>query len=133
MGWSIGFDGTWKRDIGYGVVAYCDHPGCITTIDRGLSFVCGEEPYGGDCGCGLYFCGPHRGNVDRHGHARCARCAKAREPFTPKPDHPAWIAFKLRHKSWAVWRAAHPTWVAEVTPMVEAIESALAECEVAAT
>lgn len=27
MGWSIGYDDKWFRDIGYGVPAYCDHPG----------------------------------------------------------------------------------------------------------
>ena len=44
MGWSIGFDTRWNRDIGYGVPAYCDHPGCNKEIDRGLSHVCGGEP-----------------------------------------------------------------------------------------
>ena len=28
MGWSIGYDTNWKRDIGYGVPAKCDHPRC---------------------------------------------------------------------------------------------------------
>lgn len=54
MGWSIGYDSKWKRDIGYGVPAWCDHPGCIEEIYRGLSHVCGGEPYGGERGCGLY-------------------------------------------------------------------------------
>src|SRR4051812_7048849 len=26
MGWSIGYDSNWQRDIGYGVPAFCDHP-----------------------------------------------------------------------------------------------------------
>ena len=26
MGWSIGFDSKWNRDIGYGVPATCDYP-----------------------------------------------------------------------------------------------------------
>jgi hypothetical protein len=46
MSWAIGYDGRWKRDIGYGVPAYCDHPGCNEEIDRGLAHVCGGEPYG---------------------------------------------------------------------------------------
>lgn len=33
MGWSIGYDNSWKRDIGYGVPAFCDHPGCMTSIN----------------------------------------------------------------------------------------------------
>ena len=35
MGWSLGYDGRWKRDIGYGVPAVCDFPGCNEEIDRG--------------------------------------------------------------------------------------------------
>ncbi len=53
MGWSIGSDG--DRDIGYGVPAECDHPDCTAEIDRGLSYVCGGDPYGGEYGCGLFF------------------------------------------------------------------------------
>jgi hypothetical protein len=55
MGWSIGYDSKWQRDIGYGVPGVCDDPACAEKIDRGLSYVCGGEPYGGDEGCGLYF------------------------------------------------------------------------------
>lgn len=39
MGWSVGFDENWQRDIGYGVPAYCDHPQCKAEIDRGLDYV----------------------------------------------------------------------------------------------
>jgi len=38
MGWSIGYDGNWKRDIGYGVPAYCDFPGCWTEIVGAMVF-----------------------------------------------------------------------------------------------
>lgn len=108
MGWSIGYDSNWKRDIGYGVPATCDYPGCGKRIDRGLSFVCGGEPYGGNNGCGLYFCGEHGGG------RLCERCEKAEEtgedvePFDPTPDHPVWIKFKLRDKNWKEWRDEHP-------------------------
>lgn len=103
MGWSIGYDTNWKRDIGYGVPAVCDHPGCDEPIDRGLGYVCGGEPYGGDDGCGLYFCGKHGGGM------RCIRCAGANvEPFDAKPDVAEWIAHKLMDKSWAKWRAENP-------------------------
>ena len=47
MGWSLGYDRNWKRDVGYGVPAICDDPECTEEIDRGLSYVCGGEPYGG--------------------------------------------------------------------------------------
>lgn len=98
MSWGIGFDDKWDRDIGYGVPAYCDHPGCNAEIDRGLSYVCGGEPYGGDKGCGLYFCDKHGGG------GRCSRCKKGRDPFDAKPDHPDWIAHKATHPSWEEWR-----------------------------
>jgi hypothetical protein len=81
MGWSIGWDSNWQRDIGYGVPAYCDHPNCHEHIDRGLSYVCGGEPYGGDEGCGLYFCSQHL-FIERGHPQRCERCWDGQmEPF----------------------------------------------------
>lgn len=104
MGWSLGFDSNWQRDIGYGVPAYCDHPKCNKKIDRGLSYVCGGEPYGGDDGCGLYFCSEHLSGF--HGdHFVCPRCAAFKPPYKRiKPDHPEWIEFKMTDPSWADWR-----------------------------
>lgn len=100
MGWSVGYDEHWKRDIGYGVPAWCDHPDCTKEIDRGLAYVCcGQEPYGGK-GCGLYFCYAHQ-----TGYGKCEKCAKRRVPFKPKADHPMWIVHKLTDPSWAEWRA----------------------------
>lgn len=108
MGWSIGYDDDWQKDIGYGVSAYCDHPGCAAEIDRGLSYVCG-----GEYGCGLYFCGKH---LQYHqGHQKCERCAcEADKPFDPKPEHPDWIAWKLNDESWKPWRDEHPDEVAQL-------------------
>lgn len=101
MGWSIGYDEHWQRDIGYGVPAWCDHPDCDEVIDRGLSYVCGGEPYGGEFGCGLYFCGKHGGGMKRG----CPRCAAYKRPYKhPKPDHPDWINHKATDPSWAEWR-----------------------------
>jgi hypothetical protein len=114
MGWSIGFDSTWNRDIGYGVPAFCDHPGCNKKIDRGLAYVCGGAPYGGWRGCGLFFCDEHRGfyNKKINGSLEyfelCYRCGHYKKPYTPKPDHPEWIAFKLVDKSWDRWRSENP-------------------------
>jgi hypothetical protein len=99
MGWSIGHDSKWNRDIGYGVPAKCDHPGCNTIINRGLPYVCcGQSPYGGD-GCGLYFCFEHS-NMDH----KCERCVLENEPFNPTEDIPEWINWKLKDKSWSNWR-----------------------------
>lgn len=100
MGWSVGYDRFWQRDIGYGVPAVCDHPDCNTKIDRGLSYVCGGEPYGGRYGCGLYFCDKHLTATDR-----CLRCCAEMEPYTPKPDTAEWLNHKETNESWSEWRA----------------------------
>ena len=106
MSWASGFDGKWNRDIGYGVPAYCDHPKCMAEIDRGLAHVCGGEPYGGDYGCGLYFCSGHL-YIGTHGF-RCNRCNRYRAPYKPKPEHPGWIKHKLTNPSWQPWRDENP-------------------------
>lgn len=105
MGWSLGFDSNWNRDIGYGVPAYCDKPGCMVEIDRGLSFVCGGEPYGGEKGCGLYFCAKHLNMF-----SQCPRCRNYKLPYRKiSREHPDWIKHKLKHYSWAKWRKTNPT------------------------
>jgi hypothetical protein len=111
MGWSIGeFEG---RDIGYGVPAICDQPDCDEQIDRGLSYVCGSEAYGGENGCGLFFCEKHRSFAedDNIKGMLCERCCEYFDeglenctPFDPKPDTPEWIHHKMTHESWAEWR-----------------------------
>jgi hypothetical protein len=105
MGWSIGYDTNWERDIGYGVPAVCDHPDCNNEIDRGLYYVCGGEPFGGEEGCGLFFC-------DEHMFAtlpqKCNRCKEKAEPFIPKPDVAEWIEWKLTDDSWEDWRNDNP-------------------------
>lgn len=142
MGWSLGeHDG---RDIGYGVPAFCDHPGCGAEIDRGLAYVCGGEPYGGEEGCGLFFCSAHLGYTDSDeindklsGGGVCERCGDflermhcwekrgsrgkvpAFKPFNPTPDHPLWIRHKLKDPSWAEWRAENPGLVEELTNKTE--------------
>ena len=108
MGWSIGYDVRWKRDIGYGVPASCDHPDCTNEIDRGISYICGGEPFGGDRGCGLYFCSEHL-----KWHTRlpqlCERCyPRIKKPFTPKADSIEWLEHKLQDYSWKQWRIEHP-------------------------
>lgn len=103
MSWEVGFDSRWRRWIGYGVPAMCDHPGCGVEIDRGLSYVCCEQqPYGGE-GCGLFFCEKHR---DFSG--RCARCQAGCEPFDPTPDVAAWRNHLLTDPTWQQWRDENP-------------------------
>lgn len=103
MSWAIGYDEKWKRDIGYGVPALCDHPNCIRHIDRGLSYVCGGEPYGGDDGCGLYFCHTHLVNA-----THCIQCSRGAPAFAPKPDLDEWLRHKLVDPSWKTWRKECP-------------------------
>ncbi len=104
MGWSIGYDTSWQRDIGYGVPAVCDSPACNEKIDRGLSYVCGSEPCGGGRGCGLYFCGQHLRIKRGRKAALCTRCENYRAAYDPKPDVPEWIHHKATDPSWAAWR-----------------------------
>lgn len=119
MGWAVGYDGQWKRDIGYGVPATCDHPGCDEAIDRGLAYVCGGEPFGGDYGCGLYFCGSHLWHRTPRGEDRsyqnCKRCKTYKLPYRPKPDVAEWVNHKLTDPSWADWRAKNPEAVTVLT------------------
>jgi hypothetical protein len=113
MSWSLGFDTNWNRWIGYGVPAYCDHPNCNNVIDRGLAYVCrGQQPYGGEDGCGLYFCSEHSGD-----NGKCERCEKGRKPFKPKPEHPKWVKHLLNDKSWKQWREENPELVKELNKL----------------
>jgi hypothetical protein len=102
MGWSVGWDTTWKRDVGYGVPAFCDDPDCSVEIDRGLAYVCGGAPFGGEHGCGLHFCPEHLmiGGPEQ----QCQRCITEARPYAPKADHPSWTAHKMTDDSWADWR-----------------------------
>ncbi|MCE4223368.1 hypothetical protein HCU64_06360 [Methylobacterium sp. C25] len=119
MGWSLGYDPNWKRDVGYGVPAICDDPTCDAEIDRGLSYVCGGEPYGGEDGCGLHFCGNHLWH-NKEGQQVCWRCRTGRKPYEPKPDTHEWLEWKLTDPSWAEWRKADPEEVRKIEAALEA-------------
>lgn len=118
MGWSLGYDDTWRRDIGYGVPAYCDHPGCTAEIHRGLAYVCcGSEPYGGEHGCGRYFCPAHEAVVydeDEDGEEGDEPRCGHRDQEHISPDHPEWVLHKLTDSSWEPWRRANPEEVARL-------------------
>lgn len=81
MGWSNCGQDRDGREIGYGIPATCDHPGCTKRIDRGLAYVCGGEHGGGENGCGKYFCYEHlvMGVVDAQ---LCPECADVIEDAT---------------------------------------------------
>lgn len=123
MGYSIYYDSRRNRDLGYGVPAICDHPDCSEEIDRGLSYVCGGEPYtGGEHGCGLYFCSDHLqyheafdDPEDKECCCRvCERCAQIKSEFSPKPDTKYWMRWKMKHKSWKEWRDENPDEVEKI-------------------
>jgi len=72
MGWARCGKDSNGRPIGYAYAATCDHPGCETEIDRGLSYACGgmhgNSCLGGDrefdwdanvTVCERYFCQAH--------------------------------------------------------------------------
>jgi hypothetical protein len=111
MGWAIGYDSNWNRDIGYSVPSICDHPRCNKVIDRGLAYVCGSNPYGGDHGCGLYFCEDHRAIYGRRNGNQivhvslCPACGHYRPTYKAKPDTIEWVRWKLTNRSWWQWRA----------------------------
>lgn len=81
-----------ERNLGYYVVARCDHPVCDKVIDRGLGYLCGRDPGETEVGCGRYFCGAHLGyRVYGRGKEapmvqNCVRCRRGRKPFPMKPD-----------------------------------------------
>ncbi len=123
MSWAIGYDEHWERDVGYGVPSYCDHPDCKEEIDRGLGYICGDEPGGGEHGCGLFFCSKHQ--VGAHQTCTCCASKKPRPPFTPSADHTEWLQHKLTDISWGPWRNKHK---AEVKKMREALTN-MKECK----
>lgn len=112
------------RDAGYGVPSICDHPDCNKEIDRGLSYICGNEPASDSRGCNLYFCEKHLQMTSKG--QLCERCwPRRRKPFDAKPDTPEWMKWKLEHESWGRWRKENPK-------EVEAIRAILARHKAAA-
>ena len=59
MGYSCYYSVKNDRHQGYGVSAYCDHPGCYAQIDRGMGHACCDEP-DSEVGCGGMYCSDHK-------------------------------------------------------------------------
>lgn len=114
MSWAVGGPDHNGRFIGYGVPAYCDHPGCSREIDRGLGYACGGGVMEDVPNCGQFFCPDHLHYVERDdedGERQgdvCDACRDDRPPFTPSAEHPDWIAHVSTDESWAEWRALFP-------------------------
>lgn len=95
MGWANCGEDSEGRPIGYAHSATCDHPGCTTKIDRGLSYACGgmHGETGNDCE--KYFCYKHLVMVHDPDNLLssaqlCEECASAWPPVDPAtiPDIP---------------------------------------------
>lgn len=114
---------------GYGVPAYCEQPECKKVIDRGISYACGGEPFS-EMGCDRYFCEKHThytywkrdGSEEKCDHEEdcecegapvCKRCADGKASFPYKKEHPTWMRWVLKDKSWAWWRGKNPEKVEE--------------------
>ncbi|MBV7475351.1 hypothetical protein [Pseudoxanthomonas sp. PXM05] len=107
MGWSIGYSERYKRDIGYGVPAYCDHPGCREEIDRGLGYKCEEE----ECGCEKFYCFAHLYDTDAHTHEQ-----------PTSGEHPDWMNWKLTDASWQLWRDENPELVEAIRVQLKGLD-----------
>jgi hypothetical protein len=59
MGWAYCGQDSKGRDRGYAIEATCDHPGCTESIDRGISFACGQMHGENGVDCERYFCEQH--------------------------------------------------------------------------
>lgn len=113
MGYGVYWETTHQRFAGYGVPCQCEHPDCKAKIHRGLACVCGDEPGGGEHGCGLYFCGKHLLISGRRGQL-CEKCLKRRKAFNAKPDAIEWSRHMLRDKTWKQWRSENPEMVSVI-------------------
>lgn len=114
MSWAVGYDNNTQRFIGYGVPAYCDHPRCKAEIDRGLGYICGwGEPYGGDRGCGRFFCMEHGGGT------LCPRCSNYKSPYKSiSIEHPDWLHHLETDTSWAEWWAERDRKLKEIESLI---------------
>lgn len=77
------------KECGYGVEAKCEEPGCTEDIDRGLSFLCGQEPGGDEHACGGYFCAKHL--FMGKGQQLCERCHDKAPDLCEECDEPATV------------------------------------------
>jgi len=133
MGYQV-FDQTIQgqyRLAGYGVPAYCDHPGCMTQIDRGMGYACcGGIHFDGSCGG--FYCSEHEHKYvsedeledlddseraeylkamglkedpvfDEYGNAQVC----IHEPIEFK-EHPLWINHISKKRDWAKFRKEQP-------------------------
>ena len=121
------------RDAGYGVVAYCDHPNCMNTIDRGMSYAC-MGCHDAEGSCGGFYCNDHEqinfiteceldGLDDDEAEEYLADYGLTRDqvkfnedgvymycehPPIEHKDHEEWAAHVAKDESWDKWREENP-------------------------
>lgn len=135
MSWSIGYCEKQKRDVGYGVLAICDHPGCTAEIDRGMDYICCEDINHNAC-CGAFYCAEHRDNYvygdeiddmddeelealninvesqevyDAVEDGDIVKCRH--EPIEKGKENAAWLEHCLKDETWQKWRNENPEMV----------------------
>lgn len=84
------------KEAGYSVEATCEHPGCTTTIDRGMGYACGGDAGDqGGCACEGYFCGKHMYSVDTlpdtHARTELRQCVSLCQQCTSQAAFLDWI------------------------------------------
>jgi len=64
-------------------------------IHRSLSYVCSGQPYGGDYGCNLFFCGKNIGGFTHW----CGHFCDGAKPFDLTPDRTELTRYRLTSAS----------------------------------
>ena len=132
MSWVVGFNQEQGRHIGYGVLAICDHPDCTVEIDRGLVYMCCENPHPSPS-CGGFYCAEHRDNYiygdeiddmddaelealgidvesqavfDAVENADIVRCRHS--PIQPNKESASWLQHVIEDDTWSKWREENP-------------------------
>lgn len=134
MGYSVYFSDKNNRWQGYGVPAFCDHPGCKNEIDRGMAYVCcGNQEHTNSCGG--FYCAEHaelctlisedefdealddeevQEQLELYGLTEMPifdedgyfyHCEH--KPIEAK-EHPSWIKHVSADESWKQWRDEEP-------------------------
>ncbi|HEV7451421.1 MAG TPA: hypothetical protein VGO16_08545 [Pseudonocardiaceae bacterium] len=68
-----------RGEAGYAVEDVCHEDGCEEQIDRGLTYLCGEQPgVAADGACGRWFCVDHLYLKPGGEGQRCGDCGGAR-------------------------------------------------------
>ena len=75
------------RSIGHAFSGVCDHPGCLTVVDRGLSHACGGMHGADRYSCEGYFCRKHLVSVEKIDGGRFELCFECLERIKSTGDH----------------------------------------------